>query len=52
MEKHMEFNRKIINEFISWKDSLKTKRKALEWLIKKIQINTQMLIFYFYLSKI
>lgn len=25
----MEFNRKIINEFISWKDSLKTKRKAL-----------------------
>lgn len=25
----MEFNRKIINEFVSWKESLKTKRKAL-----------------------
>ena len=25
----MDFDRKIINEFMLWKDSLKTKRKAL-----------------------
>ena len=25
----MDFNRKVINEFVSWKESLKTKRKAL-----------------------
>ena len=25
----MDFDRKIINEFTIWKDSLKTKRKAL-----------------------